>query len=275
MIIQPNKKPTKLPDEDLYYNRAKDKKDWNTGNLRFVLNFISEKLEKENLGSLLELGCGKAEILNFLPRSVKYMGLDPSERCVAELKLKDSGNNFVVGCAEKIPFADNFFDFVFSGNAFEHFYDPKQSLLEMIRAIKPGGYVILLAPNLEVPWAKINGIRHYSLFNKIIFGFERWADLMLRMFGILRFRLIKENYTKVTGKYERADDDIMSVTSTYEVVSLFKLEGLKEIFIDKFYPKRNSFKNKLRVALTHVPVLRYYGVGIFVIFQKPKNFTST
>ncbi len=269
-----NKTPTKLPDEDLYYNRAKEKKDWNTGNLRFVLNFIFEKHKKENLNSILELGCGKAEILNFLPAGVKYTGLDPTGKCIAELKAKDPNNSFVEGCAEEIPFADNSFDFVFSGNAFEHFYEPKKSLTEMIRVANPGGYVILVAPNLEAPWAKINGVRHYLIFNKVVFGLEGWTDLILRMFGVLRFRLIKENYTKTTGKYERADDDIMSVTSTYEIVSFLRRKGLKKIFVDTFVAESNSIKNKLRTALTHIPVLKYYGVGIFVIFQKPENFTD-
>lgn len=267
-----NKTPTKLPDEVAYYSRAKEKKDWNIGNLRFVIDFIFEKLQKENLNSVLELGCGKVEILDFLPPSVKYTGLDPSEKCIADLKLKDTRNNFVVGCAEEIPFPDNSFDFVFSGNAFEHFYDPKKCILEMVRVINPGGYVILVAPNLEVPWAKINGVRHYSLFNKIIFSLERWLDLVLRLFGVLGFRPIKQNYTEATGRYERADDDIMSVTSTYEVVSLFRKKRLKEVFVDRFAPKNNSFKNKLRAVLTHISVLKYYGTGIFVIFQKPKNF---
>lgn len=267
-----NKTPTKLPDEDSYYNKAKEKKDWNIGSLKFVLNFLFEKLQKENRDSILELGCGKAEILDFLLPSFKYTGLDPSERCIAELKLKDTHNNFVVGCAEEVPFPDSSFDFVFSGNAFEHFYDPRRGILEMIRVINPGGYVILVAPNLEVPWAKINGVRHYSLFNKIIFGLERWTDLMLRLFGVLRFRLVEQNYTEATGRYERADDDLMSVTSTYEVVSLFRQKGFKEVFVDRFTPKNGSFKNKLRAVLTHISVLKYYGTGIFVIFQKPNNF---
>lgn len=274
MIVQLNKKPTKLPDEDSYYNRAKEKKDWNSGALKFVVNFIFEKFKKENIDSLLELGCGKAEIIGSLPPGFKYTGLDPSRMCIDELKNKKPSYDFVVGCAEEIPFANNSFGFIFSGNAFEHFYDPKKSLSEMIRVVKSGGYIILLAPNLEVPWAKINGIRHYPTFKKIIFRTKRWADLVLRMFGVFRFRQIEQNYTKATGRYERVDDDLMSVTSTYEVVSLFKQSGFKEVFIDRFAPKNNSFKNKLRQSLTHIPVLRYYGVGIFVIFQKPFEFNN-
>lgn len=263
-----------MADEDSYYNKAKEKKDWNGGDLGFALNFIFEKLEKENLNSLLELGCGRAEILNFLPLSMKYTGLDPSSKCITELKSKDRDNSFIEGYAEEISFDDNSFDFIFSVNALEHFYDPQKSIVEMIRVAKPGGYIILIAPNLEVPWAKINGVRHYAIFKKIIFWFERWTDLILRMFGVLKFRCIKENYTKTTGKYERVDDDLMSITSTYEVVSLFKRNGLREVFANRFVPKDNFFKNKLRIALTCIPVLRYYGTGIFVIFQKPNNFTN-
>lgn len=262
------KGPTKLPNESAYYTGAGLKKVWNSGNLKFLLDFLYEKNQKEQLNSLLEIGCGKAEIFDVLPPGIKYTGLEPSEKCVAELKSKYSHSNFVVGCAEEVPFSDNSFDFVFSGHAFEHFYDPKKSIAEMIRVIKPGGYIILMAPNLEAPWARINAVRHYSVFNKIIFGLQRWLDLILRAFGVLSFRLIRQNYTNATGKYEHADDDLMSVASTYEVVSLFKKNGLSEVFIDSFIPGEKSIGNTVRSVLTHIPVLRYYGVGIFVIFQK-------
>lgn len=267
-----DKTPTKLPDEDSYYNRIKGKRVWSTGGLKFILDFIFEKSKKENLISLLELGCGDADIVKFLPPQMKYTGLDPSEMCIA--KLKSGNNNFVVGCAEEIPFSGGSFDFIFSGNAFEHFYDPKKSILEMIRVTKPGGYIIIVAPNLEVPWATINAVRHYSLLKKMIFSFKRWIDLGLRIFGVLRFRPVKENYTTATGRFDRADDDLMSVTSTYEVASLLKKRGLKEVFIDKLVPKDNSFKNKIRLALTYIPVLRYYGTGILVIFQKPNEIAN-
>ncbi len=260
---------TKLPNESAYYTGAGLKKVWSSGNLKLLLDFLHEKIQKEQLSSLLEIGCGKAEIFDVLPPGIIYTGLEPSEKCVAELKLKHPQSNFVISCAEEVPFSDNSFDFVFSGHAFEHFYDPKKSIAEMIRVVKPSGYIVLMAPNLEAPWAKIGAVRHYSVLNKIIFGLGRWADLVLRVFGVLSFRLIKQNYTKATGKYEHADDDLMSVTSTYEVVSLFKQNGLRKVFVDSFIPKDHSIKSKVRSLLTQIPVLRYYGVGIFVIFQKP------
>jgi len=48
---------------------------------------------------------------------------------------------------EKLPFRDNTFDEVFSGNIFEHLKNPNLVLREMSRVLKPGGRVVLKTDN--------------------------------------------------------------------------------------------------------------------------------
>ena len=50
---------------------------------------------------------------------------------------------FVQGDVGNMPFDDNSFDLVFSFNSFEHFHEPREALLEMIRVTRSGGLIYL------------------------------------------------------------------------------------------------------------------------------------
>ena len=92
----------------------------------------------------LEIGCGTAFVsLYFAKRGFEVTCLDTSKEvlAVAEKNFKSEGQSgkFIVGNAEKLPFKDNSFDIVMSFGLLEHFSDPKQAILEMVRVLKPGG----------------------------------------------------------------------------------------------------------------------------------------
>lgn len=54
-------------------------------------------------------------------------------------RAKNAGVQFHQTSATHIPYPDNAFDFVFSYDTFEHLQNPTESLIEMIRIMKPGG----------------------------------------------------------------------------------------------------------------------------------------
>jgi ubiquinone/menaquinone biosynthesis C-methylase UbiE len=51
---------------------------------------------------------------------------------------------FVKGYAEELPFLDNSFDIVFSRLAFHHFTNVTTVFSEMVRAVKPGGKLVMI-----------------------------------------------------------------------------------------------------------------------------------
>ena len=55
----------------------------------------------------------------------------------------------VLGVAEQLPFADGTFDAVLSLNVLEHVKDPFQAAREIMRVLKPGGEVFVVAPFLQ------------------------------------------------------------------------------------------------------------------------------
>lgn len=54
------------------------------------------------------------------------------------------GQTFIqADLGEPIPLPESTYDFIFSFNAFEHIPDPALALTEMIRLLKPGGYILI------------------------------------------------------------------------------------------------------------------------------------
>ena len=110
---------------------------------------ISEQLILEGLqsnkrlfvGSLLDLGCGMKPYQRMFGGAVdRWVGLDfantPSGRSAAN----------VFGSALEIPFGTARFDVVLSTQVLEHVPRPAKLLREAQRVLRPGGYLVLTAP---------------------------------------------------------------------------------------------------------------------------------
>lgn len=249
-----------------YYNLARRKNRWQEGDLKMVRDFISSKLEIGEARSLLEIGCGEAELLEHIAGLV-YTGLDPTIAVLEKNRKRYPDQKFVVGQAEYLPFVSGGFDVVFSAQTIQFFNDPPKAFAEMARVVKPGGYVIVLAPNLEWPRSRISAIKHYPAVRKFVFFVTRIVDLIRRSVGQLPFRIIEQNYFEKTGQYEHGDEDLKYVTSAYEVATFFRRQGFRMIF-RKPAIKPRRLKDYFKLLINFIPVLRYYQGGMFFVFQK-------
>ncbi len=261
-------KNTKIPDPDYYYGYAERKTAWDRGDLKRAIDFIREKFLGGEVKKILEVGCGMAGILEHIPREIDYYGLDPAEICIETTKKKYPNAFFELGYVEKVPFADNLFDLIFSHQVLEMLNDPQQGLKEMMRVVRPGGYVVIIAPNLEVPWSEIHAVRHYTKLRRLILLFQRFGDLFFRLFGRLRFRTLDQSHMQATGKFEKSDDDLKYITSAYEVATFFKRHGFIELERKNIHYPSNSPKNFLKNIIIKIPIFKYYNSGMFFVFKK-------
>jgi len=100
---------------------------------------------------VLEVGCGSGTFTTFAARAVgkkgKVYALDIQSRMLRQLenKLKKPENKdiknikLIESDACQLPFADNFFNLVFSVTALQEIHDRKKALKEIERVLKPGG----------------------------------------------------------------------------------------------------------------------------------------
>ncbi len=256
--------------EPFYYKKTEEKEGWKIGFQNQVVQFIFKKFKAGD--SLLEIGCGTGGAVNFLPKDLKYIGADISLFAIEQASQKygnEKNREFV--CLkedDKLNFNSESFDFVMSIFSLEHFQKPKKILNEMTRVLKKNGYLILMAPNLEMPFSSPNAIRHKNIFYKFGLFLLRIKDYFLRLFGFYQFRTVKGNFSEVIGKYEKLDDDLTYIVSPFEVINfLKKYHNIRPVFIHKFSPAKN-FRDKIKKMITFLPGMRYYGDIFFVIMQK-------
>jgi SAM-dependent methyltransferase len=94
---------------------------------------------------VLELGCGAAQWAHFLAeRGARVVGLDLSERQLRHARERwarrpELDVALVHGDAEQLPFASAAFDVVFCDHGAMTFADPRRTVPEVARVLRPGG----------------------------------------------------------------------------------------------------------------------------------------
>jgi SAM-dependent methyltransferase len=84
-------------------------------------------------GTILDVGCGSADILAALAPECRYVGVDP-------LPLPTVGGPAMVrGVGERLPFREASFDLVLTLETLDHCQSPAGTVAEILRVLKPGG----------------------------------------------------------------------------------------------------------------------------------------
>jgi ubiquinone/menaquinone biosynthesis C-methylase UbiE len=123
---------------------------WRSGQER-RLDMVRRYLPLEG-SRVLDLGCGIGSYVrrfsDFTPGAYG-MDIDP-ERVVRG--AQNGVDHLTVGVSEALPFADDAFDGVLLNEVIEHVIDERDTMREALRVTKPGGRVILFAPNRFYPF---------------------------------------------------------------------------------------------------------------------------
>ncbi len=98
-------------------------------------------------GSVLDLGCGRAPILQTLPVSAQYLGVDAYKPVIAHLTERYPGRRFLCRDFEREPLAiSEHFDTILLMAVIEHLSKPEQVLAELLPLLQPGGHLVLTTP---------------------------------------------------------------------------------------------------------------------------------
>jgi SAM-dependent methyltransferase len=101
-------------------------------------------------GRILDDGCGLGTYLAALePYSRQRFGLEIELDRAAVARGRAEG--VALGIGERLPFAESTFDLVLSNEVIEHVSDDAQAVAEMARVTRPGGRIVLFAPNRWYP----------------------------------------------------------------------------------------------------------------------------
>ncbi len=166
-------------------------------------------------GRLLEIGCGDGF---FLERALQsgfrdVRGIEPS--CAAVNQAEPSLRHHIV-CDMMRPgiFKAGEFDTICMFHIFDHIPDPNELLLECLRILKPGGFILSLNHNIESWSARLLGEKSPIIDIEHTFLFS--PSTMRLIFEANRFEVIEQGY----------------VWNTYSITYLFHLLPVSRVLKD-------------------------------------------
>ena len=102
---------------------------------------------------ILEEGCGVGMYVRaLLPYCDEICGIDVEADYLVEAVANVPEASLQLAVSEQLPYADGYFDLILSHEVIEHVTDDRATAAEMVRVLKPGGRIVIFAPNRLYPF---------------------------------------------------------------------------------------------------------------------------
>jgi len=247
-----------LSRQNAYRDRYQRRRpDWRTSGAEF------EALLRRHVSPasrVLDAGCGRGGVMELFWREVALpVGLDPDLRSLREHRtlspllsgeggdvkhrgVRGSAMPRVCGWSERLPFENAAFDLVLALWLLEHLPRPQQTLIEIARVLRPGGYFLFLTPNALHPLIVAN--RGSQLLPAV------QRALVPRLYGRAEADTFRVHYRANTPERLRA----LAAVCGFRVIALRAIQ-------DPSYLAFNDFFFELSVLLESV-LPRSWGVHL-------------
>lgn len=120
-------------------------------------------------GRLLEIGCSTGEMLTAASPAFEALGVEADAQTSAMARAR--GLHCVTGTLFDAQFPAGHFDAAVLYHVIEHLPSPVAVMRELHRIVKPGGWLVLEAPNIETFWFRLLGARWRQFIPDHLFFF--------------------------------------------------------------------------------------------------------
>jgi ubiquinone/menaquinone biosynthesis C-methylase UbiE len=198
---------------------------------------------------VLDVGSGTGTFLKILKKffknSFEAVGVDTSS--IGREFHKNKGIKFYLADAQRLPFGDGSFDFVFSIDALEHIINPQKAISEMYRVAKSGGLILVRTRNYRSPLTNSSFISLAQLIR----------DLIKEKKDLSQTERLKPIFSSRGG-----DEDAVSAIFADQLrLSAENLQG--ELLVFKTWTKGGFWQ-----ILNKIPFISLLGSMSLVLFKK-------
>ena len=195
-----------------YWNRSKG---WTPAHsftdAQLAIHFQKDgSLVFDEPGSVLDVGCGDAsnyqawlvkQVRDLKAIDISETGIEQAKRMGIDARVHDLSQPF--------PFEPNTFDGATCIEVLEHLYDPKFTVSEIARVLKPGGILIASVPNNGYFRERLRALTHAELSTSISDLTNEWKGAHIRFYNLRSFtRLFEVNGLRVESVRSNGDASI-------------------------------------------------------------------
>jgi len=163
----------------------------------FLLNLVKKAVkfvDVKKKSKILDAGCGTGNLLKILEdenKNLELYGVDISEEMLKIAKKKIENAKIKLEAVERLSFKENYFDYVFSVDAFHHYYNSKLVMKNFYRVLKKDCYLAVVDFSFGILLNKIfnkiepgNNEMHTALEFKELFKKYKFKDIRQKRLGL-------------------------------------------------------------------------------------------
>lgn len=175
--------------DDIYLSEEKGR--------RLAARMLLKKISRyKRKGKILDIGCATGFFLDEAKKAGwETYGVELSS-WAAEYGRKNFALNIFEGVLKEAHFLNNYFDAIVMMDSIEHLTNPKKTLEEIRRIIKPNGTLCVSTPDIDSFLSKLLGARWWGIQQSHLYYFSRRT--MDKMLDVVGFKVLKNSsHTRV------------------------------------------------------------------------------
>lgn len=164
----------------------------------FLINFLIQKIKKNNHDKFLDFGCGDGRFINDLKKDTKndLFGYEISERASLLFKAFNPDSK-LINSIDELKKYKNFFDTINFSEVIEHIPDEnvKENINVIYEILKKDGFLTVTAPHENNPVHKKH-YRHYT-FESLLKNFDTSKFEVIEKSFLFRSSILKTIFRKL------------------------------------------------------------------------------
>jgi len=169
----------------------------------------------ENGCRWLEIGCQTGYVIRYIDQLYNSFGygIDINKNLIQAGTQKAKTKNLIHGDMHKMPYKEQFFDFLWAKDVLEHSYNPDLLLLECHRVLKHNAYMFSFLPlDGETSQSQRESIR--EIFGNRAHTWKATSESCKERFINAGFEIVKFDemtFSKLRGQYRNIGDNCLSM----------------------------------------------------------------